>query len=139
MRSLNRLVIVLFLFLFSLFSVMAVPAAPSPYCQLIGGVVDVNYNLFKDDVVYIRVQEVSIVKEEGQMNCEELYPIGKVLEVNPVPKERLFVVAQKVKGNVHFSGDEYGSGVYFSDYEIISGVEINIFQEIFYKFIYLIK
>lgn len=130
MRVLSKLLIILFLFLLSSFIVVAIPAAPSPSCEIIGEIIKVDKNLFYNNFVHIKIQEVDPVSKNGLEGCERVYPPGNVDIITPMPQKNVFSVGQTVKGIVHFSGDEREHGTYFKDYEIIFKSELPIHQKV---------
>ena len=123
--------------------VFAAPAAPSPTCKINAEISEVTFHeaYFQEDnglpcnaggrnipakyLLKVKVNDVSSVREDGPISCTELYPPNseKTLTIyeNSVKVGDSFQKNQLIKGEIHFGGDECGSGIYLNNYEIVNG------------------
>ena len=120
-------------------SVFAVPAAPSPTCKINAEIIKVDYikAYFQEDnglpcnaggrnisakyLLEVKINNISTIITEG-MTCEELYPTNSIKTLTifetQINSGDSFQKNQVIEGNIHFSGDECGSGIYLSNYKI---------------------
>jgi len=122
--------------------VLAVPAAPSPTCKINAELSEVTFReaYFQEDdgrpcnaggrnipakyLLKVRINDVSTVREDGLMSCTEVYPINseKTLTISEssINVGDSFKINHLIEGEIHFDGDECGSGTYLNNYKIIN-------------------
>lgn len=117
--------------------VMAVPAAPSPTCKITANIVGIektrtnfegradpprqDFDYYK---VRLKILEITIYKQEGTLSCDSSYiasaeKSGQILSVGEYDKN-LISVGQTIKAKIHFGGDEWFSGYFLSDVEVVT-------------------
>lgn len=112
----------------------AVPAAPSPTCEIIAKVIKIEKTKIvtppilqlSDEIEYYRVKlqilEISTYQKEGSRSCDDSYiktaeEAGQILTLKEYDKNPISQ-GQKIKAKIHFSGDERFHGYFLSDIKI---------------------
>ena len=117
--------------------VNAVPAAPSPTCEVTANVLKIEKTRTnieglgqppRKDFDYYKVSldflEITTYKEEGISSCDNSYldeqslPILSLAEYNKNPISE----GQKIKAKIHFDGDEWFNGYFLSDTLILEDI-----------------
>jgi len=133
----SKIIISIFIFIFVSQTVNSVPAPPSPTCEIIAIVLNiqkVGAVIHKDFVehpqklleyykVKLDILNITTYKQEGVGSCDTSYiekveKSGAILtlveyEKNPIEK------GQKIKAKIRFGGDERFSGYFLSDIQIL--------------------
>ena len=116
--------------------VLAVPAAPSPICEIEADVLSVEktktitppINAPSQEIehysVNLKILRASVLQnDEGFTTCDNLYPVNSEKETILFPDEynkSPFTNGQRIKGKVHFSGDERFHGTFLSNISVLS-------------------
>lgn len=131
------------LFAFILFFVFAsptkaVPAAPNPTCEIEAEIQMIEkvkkltppLNAPAREVEYysvnLKITKGSMLKEAGSSSCDNRYPIGSEKETMLFPNEydkTTLIKGQKIKGNVHYEGDERFAGIFLSNVVVLSEIQ----------------
>lgn len=114
---------------------LAGPAASSPICEIEADVLGVEktktitppINAPSQEIEYysvrLKILKVSTLRDEGSSTCYNLYPVRSEKETILFPddyNQNPFTNGQRIKGQVHFSGDERFGGVFLSNVFVIS-------------------
>jgi len=118
----------------------AVPAAPSPFCEIVADVLDVKkvkrkfdlniLEIFKGYYNFdLNVIEISTSIQEGGMTCDNSYidlikqSGGAMLYSDDYNKNLTYIgqtyIGQKIKAQVHYGGDENFHGFFLLDVQIL--------------------
>lgn len=123
------------LFFISVSLVSAVPAAPSPTCEIEADVlgakktkkITLPINAPSQEIEYysvnLKILKVSTFQDEGPATCDNLYPVNSEKETILFPNEynkNPVMEGQRIKGQFHFGGDERFGGIFLSNISIIS-------------------
>ena len=121
--------------------VVAVPAAPSPTCEITAEVqklvmertnIQVLSQPPRQDFDYYKVTlditNINTFQPEGASSCDNSYiefaeKTGQILKLTEFNKNRI-QAGQKIKAKIHFQGDEWLNGYYLSDIQILSYGEV---------------
>ncbi len=128
------LILILVASVFAIQFANAVPAAPSPTCEIIANVLNVektrtnilgqssrqNYYSLNLDIL-----NISIHKQEGDFSCDNSYidsaeKSGQILILDEYNKNPISE-GQKIKAKIHLGGDERFNGYFLSDIQILEG------------------
>jgi len=133
----NKIIFILIASIFIVQSVNAVPAAPSPTCEIVAIVLNIQKvgisvrsdfvespsKVFECYKVKLDILNITTYKQEGFGSCDSSY-VEKVeqsgafltlaeYEKNPIKE------GQKIKAKIHFGGDEWFGGYFLSDIQIL--------------------
>ncbi|HLD36971.1 MAG TPA: hypothetical protein VJA86_00060 [Candidatus Nanoarchaeia archaeon] len=121
----------------------AVMAAPSPTCRISADVINSTYHAAYINCnriipasysVWLNISNVSVVREDGDRSCYELYPAGKEISVKLYNLTGYSSNAKAIEGDIHFGGDECNGGTFLDgNYRIVSSEpekELTLFQKI---------
>jgi len=118
--------------------VYAVPATPSPTCEITATISSLektrtnieglgqppreNFDYYK---VNLDILSISTYKQEGGRSCDNSYielakQSGQKLSLTEYNKNPIST-GQKIKAKIHFSGDEWFGGYFLSDIQILEG------------------
>lgn len=114
----------------------AVPAAPSPTCEIIAKVIKIEKTKIvtppilqpSDEIEYYRVKlqisEISTYQKEGSRSCDDSYiktaeESGQILTLKEYDKNPISE-GREIKAKIHFGGDERFGGYFLSDIQILS-------------------
>jgi len=121
--------------------VYAAPAAPSPTCEItatISGLEKTRTNMeglgrpprenFDYYKVNLYILDISTYKQEGGRSCDNSYiehaeQSGQKLSLTEYNKNPIST-GQKIKAKINFGGDEWFSGYFLSDIQILEGTTI---------------
>lgn len=133
--------IILITSVFAVQIVNAVPAAPSSTCEITANVLMIEKTRTdikgrgmppREDFDYYKVSldilDISTYKQEGGRSCDNSYIelaeqsdlISTLAEYNKNPISE----GQKIKAKINFSGDEWFSGYFLSDIQILEDITI---------------
>ena len=113
---------------------LAVPAAPSPVCEITAEVSEIEniktttppLSAAPGKVEYysvkLQILECSAYRQEGDKHCEELYPLNSEKEVILSLKEhekKPIEKGEQIKAKIHFGGDEWFHGIFLTDILIL--------------------
>jgi len=139
-RKLNLNYFIIAILVFSIFStsvnlVLAAPVASSPTCEIKADVLSVEktktvtppINAPSQEIEYysvnLKILKVSTLQDEGRKTCDDLYPVNSEKETIIFPDDygqTFFTSGQRIRGQVHFSGDERFHGTFLSNVSVIS-------------------
>lgn len=135
----NKSVIaILVMCIFAIQVVNAVPAAPSPNCEITANVLKIEMTgtntsnesglaTFLYYKVNLDILEIATYKQEGTRLCDNSYiesaeGSSQILTLNEYNKTKISE-GQKIKGKIHFGGDELLGGYFLSDIQVVSAEE----------------
>ena len=122
--------------MFAVQIVNAVPAAPSPTCEITANVLMIektrtdiagrgippreNFDYYR---VNLDILDISTYKQEGGRSCDNSYielaeKSGQILILEEYNKNSISE-GQKIKAKIHFGGDEWFGGYFLSDIQIL--------------------
>ncbi|MFH1608479.1 MAG: hypothetical protein ABH951_00465 [Patescibacteria group bacterium] len=121
------LILVLMLSFFTARVIHAVPAAPSPTCEINADVLKVK----KDNNYYnvtLNITKISTDQQEGDILCDNSYinivkSYNYTLLFSDEYKKTPIYEGQKIQTKIHFEGDERFHGYFISNIKILEDVQ----------------